>query len=142
MSNSKYHDVTFRIFDGPDNRNRLIKANKKVFLSSFFCYLEVDSFQNATFYDSFSFSMQLGPVKKYYIKNKKRMFITKYMCKTQSLVYCILIFQQFQEALMCLLCTWGTLVLTMISADLEVFLFSTQLFMKEQCVTIIQKSKH
>ena len=88
MSNSKYHDVTFRIFDGPDNRNRLIKVNKKVFLSSFFCYFEVDSLQY-TFYYSVSFSMQLGSVKKYHIQNKKMVSFTQGMCKPQYLMHCI-----------------------------------------------------
>ena len=89
MSNSKYHDVTFRIFDGPDTRNRLMKVNKKVFLSSFFCYFEVDSFQNTTFHYSVRFSMQLGTVKKYHIQNKRIVSFTQDMCKTQYLMHCI-----------------------------------------------------
>ena len=90
LSNQNNYAINVKIFDGPDDRNRLMKLDREIIpMSTFQCYLELDVPANRGVQFYVNFTRKLGNVTKYYIHDTKPFLITLNMCQSGYSLYCI-----------------------------------------------------
>ena len=92
LSDHNYLESVIKIFDGPDNRNKLIEYRKKsvIIMSTFQCYIEFN-FINNKMENYVSYKKQLFQfIKKYNLNATQPLLITQNICQTNHLIYCVL----------------------------------------------------